>query len=75
MNILMDLVKDGINQRAKSVYYFRTALEIKSSVGAEPHDMTCYFKHTRPLLNKLVPYLFNSFVPQQSWKQRHPFKD
>lgn len=74
LNILLDLVRDGIEQRATSLYYFRTALEIKSSVGAEPHDMTCYFKHMNPLLNKLVPPIFDYFIPQQSWKQRHPFK-
>ncbi len=75
LNILLDLVRDGIAQKAASIYYFRTALEIKSSVGAEPHDMTCYFKHMNPMLNKLVPPIFDYFIPQQSWKQRHPFKD
>jgi len=74
LNILLDLVRDGINQKASSIYYFRTALEIKSSVGAEPHDMTCYYKQMNPLLNKLVPPIFDYFIPQQSWKQRHPFK-
>lgn len=74
LNILLDLVKDGISQGAKAIYYFRTALEIKSSVGAEPHDMACYFKHMNPVLNKLVPPIFDYFIPQQTWKQRHPFK-
>lgn len=74
LNILLDLVRDAIGQKAESLYYFRTALEIKSSVGAEPFDMTCYFKHTNPIINKLIKTPFKSFVPQQSWKQRHPFK-
>jgi len=74
LNILLDLVRDGIDQKAQSLYYFRTALEIKSSVGAEPHDMYCYFKHMWPLVNKIVPTAFKYFVPQQNWKQRHPFK-
>ena len=75
LNILLDLVKDGIAQKANSIYYFRTALEIKSSVGAEPQEMSCYFKHASPLLNKaVVPIAFKYFVPKQNWKQRHPFK-
>ena len=75
LNILLDLVRDAIDNKASSLYYYRTALEIKSSVGAEPHDMFCFFKHTNPLINKLViPLSFKYFVPQQNWKQRHPFK-
>ena len=75
LNILMDLVKASIEQKATSLYYYRTALEIKSSVGAEPHEMFCYFKHTNSFLNKfVVPTSFKYFVPKQSWKQRHPFK-
>ena len=74
LNILLDLVRDGIKEKVASIYYFRTALEIKSSVGAEPYDMTCYYKQMNPLLNKLVPPIFDYFIPQQTWKQRHPFK-
>lgn len=75
LNILLDLVKDGISNRATSLYYFRTALEIKSSVGAEPFEMWCYFKHSNKVLNNyVVPVAFKYFVPHQNWKQRHPFK-
>lgn len=75
LNILLDLVRDGIEQKASSIYYFRTALEIKSSVGAEPKDMAVYFKHTNWFLAKyVVPIAFKYFVPKQTWKQRHPFK-
>ena len=75
LNILLDLVKDAIQNKATSVYYFRTALEIKSSIGAEPVEMWCYFKHTSRFLNNVVvPIAFKYFVPKQYWKQRHPFK-
>ena len=75
LNILLDLVKDSIEVNARRLYYFRTALEIKSSVGAEPSEMSCYFRHTNFILNKLiVPFAFKYFVPKQSWDQRHPFK-
>lgn len=75
LNILLDLVKDSIGVRAKELYYYRTALEIKSSVGAEPFDMWCYFRHNNWLINKyIIPTAFKYFVPQQNWVQRHPFK-
>ncbi len=74
LNILMDLVKDAIHEKAETLYYFRTALEIKSSVGAIPYRMLCYFRHNSSLINRLIPIIFKYFVPQQHWKQRHPFK-
>ncbi len=74
LNILLDLVRDAIEVGADDLYYYRTALEIKSSIGAEPHDMWCYFRHCNPVLNKLVPVAFKYFVPHQQWVQRHPFK-
>lgn len=75
LNILLDLVKDAISIGADKLYYYRTALEIKSSVGAEPYDMMCYFRHNNWLLNRLfVPTAFKYFVPHQTWVQRHPFR-
>ena len=52
----------------------RTALEIKSSVGAEPHDMYVYLKHQNKFVNKLLPSILNRVVPKNSWEQRSPFK-
>ncbi len=74
LNILLDLVRDAIDNRAKQLLYYRTALEIKSSIGAEPYEMMCYIKHNNPILTKLIPIVFKYFVPEQDWAQRHPFK-
>lgn len=75
LNILLDLVRDAIEYRAERLFYYRTALEIKSSIGARPHDMWCYFKHNNSLLNKyFIPTAFKYFVPKPQWVQRHPFK-
>lgn len=75
LNILLDLVRDAISQKALKVYYYRTALEIKSSIGAEPYDMWCYFKHNNWVINKFfIPTAFKYFVPKPQWVQRHPFK-
>ncbi len=74
LNILLDLVRDAINIRAAQLLYYRTALEIKSSVGAVPYDMTCYIRHNNRFLARITPTVFKYFVPKQSWIQRHPFK-
>ncbi len=75
LNILLDLVRDAISIQATKVYFFRTALEIKSSIGASPHEMVCYFRLNNTLLNRFVVLkLFPAFVPKQTWEQRHPFK-
>lgn len=75
LNILLDLVRDSIEQKVQHLYLFRTALEIKSSIGAVPHEMYCYFKHANPIINRLfIKPLFGYFVPHQQWMQRHPFK-
>ena len=74
LNILLDLVRDAISNRAKQLLYFRTALEIKSSVGSVPYEMTCYIRHNNRFLAMITPIVFKYFVPKQSWIQRHPFK-
>jgi len=74
LNILLDLVRDAIDNRAKQLLYFRTALEIKSSIGSVPYDMTCYIRHNNRFLAMITPIVFKYFVPKQSWVQRHPFK-
>jgi hypothetical protein len=74
LNILLDLVRDAISNRAQQLLYFRTALEIKSSVGAIPYDMTVYIRHNNRFLAMITPTIFKYFVPKQSWAQRHPFK-
>lgn len=74
LNILLDLVRDAISNRAAQLLYYRTALEIKSSVGSVPYDMTCYIRHNNRFLAMITPTVFKYFVPKQSWVQRHPFK-
>ena len=75
LNMLYDMLDFAITNKFKSVVYARTAMEIKSSVGAEPKDMVMYMKHTNRFANALLRYVFNFMKPNQKWKQRHPFKN
>ncbi len=74
LNILYDLVNKAITGGAKRIDFARTALEIKSSVGAVAQDMLCFFKHRGTLTSKILPLVFDSLNPKEEWKPRNPFK-
>jgi Acetyltransferase (GNAT) domain len=74
-NILYDLARHGIEAKCKRVIFARTALEIKSSVGAEPHDLYCYLKHQNSLVNRFTETVLDYYVPEEVWQPRHPFRD
>lgn len=73
-NILLGLIKKAIDTKVKFLNLSRTALEIKSSVGAEPHDMFIYLRHENGLINKIMPMILDRLVPKLNWTQRSPFK-
>ena len=73
-NILIEFIKDAISINAKKIYYGRTAMEIKSNLGAEPDELIIYLKLNNAITNKLI----GPFVPQKplkNWTQRRPFKE
>ena len=71
--ILNDYVRLGIETKAKQINLGRTASEIKSTLGAKPETLTCYFKHRRKLTNAFIkPFVKN--VTIKTFKQHQPFK-
>ena len=75
LNILFDITRDGIQKKAKRIVFARTALEIKSSVGAEPEEMYFYARHRSKFSNRLLQSMVEYLQPQSpQWRQRHPFK-
>lgn len=75
LNMLYDMAKFAIDNTFESVVYARTAMEIKSSVGAIPKTMVVYVKHTNKFINSILEQLFKLMDPTQKWEMRHPFKD
>lgn len=73
LNMLYDMAKYGIDNGFNSIVYARTAMEIKSSIGAKPKPMRIYLKHTNPILNRLLKPLFRLMNPTKDWQERHPF--
>jgi len=76
LNILYDIVKIGIARQVEKIVYARTALEIKSSVGARAHEMYCYMRHPNAFSNKFVAPILDYLKPDhEGWTPRQPFKD
>jgi len=73
LNMLYDMLGFAIEHKFGSVVYARTAMEIKSSVGAKPVPMTMYMRHTNEIANLILKGIFNFMKPNQKWEERHPF--
>ena len=74
LNMLYDMAVYAINNGFESVVYARTAMEIKSSVGAQPETMFIYLKYTNSFVNALLKQIFNLMNHTQKWEERRPFK-
>lgn len=73
-NILYDNVKDTISNNKKRLILGRTASEIKSTVGAEPHELTCYIRHRNSISNRIIKPFIDYLKPTE-WVPRNPFKE
>lgn len=74
LNMLYDMVEDGISAKCTKIVFSRTALEIKSSVGAIPEEMYGLMWHRTAFVQKRIGTLFKKMEPELNWQQRHPFK-
>jgi predicted N-acyltransferase len=74
LNMLYDMIGYSINKGYKRIIFARTALEIKSSVGAKPVHMYGLIRHSNPIINLIVSKTFSYFEPKIQWQERNPFK-
>jgi hypothetical protein len=73
-NILYDYVKEAIENSSKKLLLGRTASEIKSTIGAEAEELTCYIRHRNPLSNRIIKPFIDNLKPSE-WIPRNPFKE
>lgn len=71
--MLYDYISMAIAHKARYLVLGRTASEIKSSVGAEPRDMTIYLRHKKTIPNKILSLFLRKIEPT-AFVQKHPFK-
>ena len=74
LNMLYDMIAYSINKNFDEIVFARTALEIKSSVGAKPVKMFGVISHSNKLINSFMPKIFKYLEPETIWQQRNPFK-
>lgn len=74
LNMLFDMISYSIKKSFKQIVFARTALEIKSSVGAKPIPMFGLITHKSAFIQSKMPKLFDYFEPKTEWKTRNPFQ-
>jgi len=72
-NILYNFVSKGIELSAPMITMGRTALEMKSCIGAQPRPMSCFIRHRNPLSNRAISPVFkflkpSAWVPRNAWR-------
>jgi len=75
LNVLLLVARRAIEHGAKQAVYGRTAMEIKSSVGAKPHDMYLYTRHVSNWKNRILLPIVKLLSTNKPWHQRNPFKE
>lgn len=74
LNLLFDTIQNGINNHALQIDLGRTAIEIKSAVGAIPYNNNAYVKLNLPLGNFWLKKSIAYFAKNPDWQLRTPFK-
>lgn len=74
LNMLYDMVMYSIHKDFDEIILARTALEIKSAVGAKPQEMFGFIKHCNPIINRFISHFFCYLEPKVEWQERNPFK-
>lgn len=74
LNMLYDMVAFGTKNGFAKIVFGRTALEIKSSIGAIPQEMSGFILHHNKIIQYFAKPIFNIFQPKIGWQKRNPFK-
>ena len=69
--MLYDMVGCAIVNGFKQINFGRTAMEIKSSIGAVPENMYGFMEHQAPWINRHLARIFRLLEPEVTWIQRH----
>lgn len=72
-NLLYSFIKDAIEMKSTRLFFGRTALEIKTTVGAKAYPLYTYFRLNNSILNSMIKPLINRSKSDE-WIPRDPFK-
>lgn len=71
--ILYSYIGQAISVGKARVNLGRTASEIKTTVGAKPHELICYIK-PQNTVSRIIMKPFMQYLQPSEWVPRHPFK-
>ena len=74
LNMLYDMIGYAIKKKYDNIVFGRTALEIKSAVGAKPIKMFGLIEHSNRIVNSKMSVIFPYLEPEMIWKERNPFR-
>ena len=73
-NILFEFIDLGISLKRREISFGRTAMEMKTTVGAIPVDYHAFIRLHNRVLNSII----RPFIPgkaEVNWTPRSPFKN
>ena len=73
-NLLLDLIRQALQDRCAALHLGQTAEESKSKTGAREQLKSLYVAHSNPLLHKLLGTLVKRFSYQRYQTTHHVFK-
>jgi hypothetical protein len=73
-NFMLDDIRAALAAKCRRINTGRTSAAMKSSLGAEPHGMTCYLRFSGKVTNQFLKPLFYFIKPAEEYC-RHPFED
>ncbi|MBS1646198.1 MAG: hypothetical protein JST67_02530 [Bacteroidetes bacterium] len=73
-NMLLDFVEAAITHKKSTLNLGRTAAEIKSTIGAQAHNLVCYIR-PQNTVSKAILTPFINYLQPTSWVPRNPFKE
>lgn len=71
--MLYDYIRVAIERRCEKITFGRTAMEIKTTVGAFPVDLEVFIKHRFRVPNALMAFFFR-YVKPSEYAVRSPYK-
>ena len=75
LNMLYGIVEQALDKKLPEIDFSRTAIEIKSTVGAKDIPLYLYIKHVNPIWNPLVSPILNLVKPNKDYIIRTPFRE
>ena len=73
-NILYDFIDEALAAGVSRTCLGRTALEIKSAVGATPSEIPVYVRHPSFLMHSVLGWAAGG-LPTPTWTPRNPFRE